>query len=90
MKTRFTMVMKSWKCLRGLCDMELYKIRKEKELSREKLAKFSNVSHCEIYKLEKGLIQIEDVKFGTLLKLADTLNCKVIDLLPKHLHRKLR
>lgn len=70
--------------------MELYEIRKDRKLTREKLAKYSKVSACEIYKLEKGMITITDVKLQTLLNLAETLNCKVADFLPKHLKRKLR
>ena len=66
----------------------MYKIRlfrKEKGLTLEELAKLSDVKALTIHKLETGKTNYEEVKMGTLIKLALALHCKVADFFEKDL-----
>lgn len=65
----------------------LERIRKEKDLSRDELAKLSGVNRTTIQKLEKGMYDVNMAKLGTLIALAKALHCKVVDLLDKDLKR---
>lgn len=65
----------------------LERIRKEKHLSRDELARLSGVNRTTIQRLEKGMYDVNMVKLGTLIALAKALRCKVVDLLEKDLKR---
>ena len=65
-------------------------IRINKDLSRLELSKLSGVSVQNIQALEEGITQVDNVKLSTLVALAKALKVKVIDLLPKDLHRYIR
>lgn len=65
----------------------LERIRKEKGLSRNELSKLSGVNCITIQRLEKGMYDVNMVKLGTLVALAKSLHCKVVDLLDKDLKR---
>ena len=65
----------------------LERIRKEKHLSRDELARLSGVNRTTIQRLEKGMYDVNMVKLGTLITLAKALRCKVVDLLEKDLKR---
>lgn len=69
---------------------ELRIIREQKGYSRRELAELSGVSECEIKNLETGLIKVENASLLVLIKLAKILQCKVIDLIPKELRKKIR
>lgn len=69
---------------------ELRIIREQKGYSRRELAELSGVSECEIKNLETGLIKVENASLLVLIKLAKILQCKVIDLIPKDLRKKIR
>lgn len=68
----------------------LRRIRKEKGLTLDELAKISGLCILTIQKLESGETPIGSVKLGTLMKLAKALHCKVADLLPQDLQKKVR
>lgn len=65
----------------------LERIRKEQHLSRRELELLSGVKQVSIHHLEKGLVDVNNVKLSTLIKLAKALHCKVVDLLEKDLQR---
>ena len=69
---------------------ELREIRESRNLTREDLSKLSGVSSVNIEKLETGKTIVENVKLSTLIKLSVALKVKVVDLLPKDLHRYIR
>ena len=69
---------------------ELRAVRESKKLTRNELSKLSGVSSVNIEKLETGKTIVENVKLSTLIKLSVALKVKVIDLLPKDLHRYIR
>ena len=69
---------------------ELREIRESRNLTREDLSKLSSVSSVNIEKLETGKTIVENVKLSTLIKLSVALKVKVVDLLPKDLHRYIR
>lgn len=69
---------------------ELRILREQKGYSRRELAELSGVSECEIKNLETGLIKVENASLLVLIKLAKILQCKVIDLIPKDLRKKIR
>ena len=56
-------------------DNKIYLLRKKKKLTRQKLAEKSGVSFETIKHIENGTTKIEDVKLGTLQKLAKGLDC---------------
>lgn len=66
---------------------ELERIRKEKSFTREELEKLSGVKRETIQALEQGRTNVDNVKLSTLVSLAKSLHCKVIDLLDKDLQR---
>ena len=65
--------------------LHLQRIRKESNLSMRQLAEFSGVALLTIQKLESGSTDITQVKLETLIKIANALEVKVIDLLPNDL-----
>ena len=65
----------------------LQRIRKEKDLSRKELSRLSGVNETTIQRLEPGLYNVDMVKLGTLIALAKSLHCKVVDLLDANLKR---
>ncbi len=65
--------------------LHLQRIRKESNLSMRQLAEFSGVSLLTIQKLESGSTEITQAKLETLIKIANALEVKVIDLLPNDL-----
>ena len=69
---------------------ELRAVRESKKLTRNELSKLSGISSVNIEKLETGKTIVENVKLSTLIKLSVALKVKVIDLLPKDLHRYIR
>ena len=69
---------------------ELRVLRENKKLTRNDLAKLSGVSKANIEALEMGKTIVENVKLSTLIKLSTALKVKVVDLLPKDLHRYIR
>ena len=56
-------------------DSKIYLLRKKRKLTRQKLAEKSGVSLETIKHIENGTTKIEDVKLGTLQKLAKGLDC---------------
>lgn len=69
---------------------DLRNIREARRLTRDELAKYSGVSKNEIKALELGYHNVDNVKLSTLISLANVLKCKVIDLLPKEIRKKIR
>lgn len=65
--------------------LHLQRIRKESNLSMRQLAEFSGVALLTIQKLESGSTDITQAKLETLIKIANALEVKVIDLLPNDL-----
>ena len=65
----------------------LERIRKEQGLSRRELELLSGVNSTTIQRLEKGMYDVNMVKLGTLILLAKSLHCKVVDLLSADLKR---
>jgi transcriptional regulator with XRE-family HTH domain len=61
---------------------KLAKLRKEKGLTQEGLARKANISYHTILKLESG--RIKNPRVGTLLKLADVLKVSTDKLLSKN------
>lgn len=57
--------------------LELKLIRKDKNLTREQLAQLSGVPTQTIKSLELGLVNVDNVKLSTLIKLAKALKVKV-------------
>ena len=67
--------------------LHLQRIRKESNLSMRQLAEFSGVALLTIQKLESGSTDITQAKLETLIKIANALEVKVIDLLPNDLRK---
>jgi transcriptional regulator with XRE-family HTH domain len=65
----------------------LQRIRKEQGLSRRELELLSGVKQVTIHHLENGTTNVNMVKLGTLIALAKSLHCKVVDLLDTNLKR---
>lgn len=65
-------------------------IRKQRGLTREELAEISGISRDTINALENGRTNAENVKISTLVALAKTLKCKILDLLPKEYAKKMK
>lgn len=65
----------------------LQRIRKEQGLSRRELELLSGVKQVTIHHLENGTTNVNMVKLGTLIALAKSLHCKVVDLLDTDLKR---
>ena len=55
--------------------------------TRAELERSSGVSSSTIQKLENGSYDVNMVKLGTLIALAQALHCKVVDLLDKDLQK---
>lgn len=71
-----------------LDNLEL--LRKERKLTREQLSKLTGLNKTTIQRLEKGMYNVNDIKFSTLIKLCKALKCKVADIVSKDLRRYLR
>ena len=65
----------------------LQRIRKECGFTRAELERSSGVCSSTIQKLENGSYDVNMVKLGTLIALAQALHCKVVDLLDKDLQK---
>lgn len=61
--------------------MGLREIRESRGLLQEQLAERSGVKVRSIRAYEQGTLDINGAKLNTLLKLAKSLDCKVIDLI---------
>lgn len=70
--------------------IHLERIRKEKGITLEDLSKLSGLHIGTIQKLECGDTPIGSVKLGTLMKLAKSLHCKVVDLLPESMRKDIK
>lgn len=57
----------------------LAKLRKERKLTQEGLARKANISYHTLIKLESG--GIKNPKIETVLKLAEALNISIIELI---------
>ena len=62
--------------------LELKLVRKGKNLTRKQLSELSNVSEITIQTLEDGIVDTDNVKLSTLIKLASALKVKVRKILP--------
>ncbi len=58
---------------------KLAKLRKERGLTQEGLARKANISYHTLIKLENG--RIKNPKIETVLKLAEALNISIIELI---------
>lgn len=65
----------------------LERIRKEQGLSRRELALLSGIKEVSIESLERGKVNVNNIKLSTLIALASALHCKVIDLVSADLKR---
>lgn len=65
----------------------LERIRREQGLSRRELELLSGVKQVTIQSLETGIVDVNNTKLSTLIKLAKALKCKVVDLLDNDLKR---
>ena len=71
--------------------MSLKKIRTERQLSRQQLAKISGVNVRTIDSYEDGTRDINGAKLMTLFRLSDALDCRISDILTdKELIARLR
>lgn len=59
-------------------EFKLKQIRESVGVSQTKLAKLSGVSRVTINRLERG--ELKETTAGTLVKLADALECSIDDL----------
>ena len=69
--------------------LELKLVRKNKNLTRIDLSKLSGVPKVTIQKLEDGVVNTDNVKLSTLVKLASALKVKVRQILPIDTANKL-
>ena len=69
---------------------KLQERRKAKGFTRKELSEFSGVSVSTIEFLELGYYDIEQIKLGTLVKLAKVLHCKILDLLDDKYRRIIK
>ena len=69
--------------------LELKLLRKSKGLTRIELSELSGVPKITIQTLEDGLVDTDNVKLSTLIKLATALKVKVRKLLPIDTANKL-
>ena len=59
----------------------LKEVRKSRGLTQKELSELSEINLKTIQKYEQGVIDINNVNIYTLYKLANTLNCNLIELL---------
>ena len=64
--------------LLGMTRQGLWKLRKKKSLSEDKLSKLTNIAHNTIIKIELGLIK--NPKIETLQNIADALGVSLDEL----------
>lgn len=69
--------------------LELKLIRKSQNLTRDNLSELSSVPKITIQSLEDGLVDTDNVKLSTLVKLASALKVKVRKILPIDTANKL-
>ena len=69
--------------------LELKLVRKKKFLTRDQLSELSGVPKITIQTLEDGLVDTDNVKLSTLVKLATALKVKVRKILPIDTANKL-
>lgn len=69
--------------------LELKLVRKSKNLTRDNLSELSGVPKITIQSLEDGLVDTDNVKLSTLVKLASALKVKVRKILPIDTANKL-
>ena len=69
--------------------LELKLVRKSKNLTRDNLSELSGVPKITIQSLEDGLVDTDNVKLSTLVKLAIALKVKVRKILPIDTANKL-
>lgn len=58
--------------------LNIKRVREEKGMTQEQLAKKANVNRSLLNQLETG--KLKNTSINTLQKIADTLNCKIIEL----------
>jgi len=63
----------------------LARLRKEKGLTQERLAREANISYHTLIKLESG--GIEDPRISTVIKLANALGVRIDELIGKKTER---
>lgn len=59
--------------------LNIKRVREEKGMTQEQLAEKANVNRSLLNQLETG--KLKNTSINTLQKIADTLNCKIIELL---------
>ena len=69
--------------------LELKLVRKSKYLTRDRLSELSGVPKITIQTLEDGLVDTDNVKLSTLVKLASAMKVKVRKILPLDTAKKL-
>lgn len=69
--------------------LELKLVRKSQNLTRDNLSELSGVPKITIQSLEDGLVDTDNVKLSTLVKLASALKVKVRKILPIDTANKL-
>lgn len=69
---------------------KLETIRKQKGFTREELSLLSGVHAQTIVAIEYGKTKYQSIKLGTLIALAKALKCKVGDIVPLAIAKKLR
>ncbi|MBR2008998.1 MAG: helix-turn-helix transcriptional regulator, partial [Peptococcaceae bacterium] len=65
----------------ALCESKLKRIRKKRGMTQEMLAERSGVSLNTIRSYEQKTKDINKAQIGTLLDIANVLNCEVTELL---------
>ena len=58
--------------------LKIKSVREEKGMTQEQLAEKANVNRSLLNQLETG--KLKNTSINTLQKIADTLNCKIIEL----------
>ena len=58
--------------------LNIKRVREEKGMTQEQLAEKANVNRSLLNQLETG--KLKNTSINTLQKIADTLNCKIIEL----------
>lgn len=58
--------------------LNIKRVREEKGMTQEQLAKKANVNRSLLNQLETG--KLKNTSINTLQKIADTLNCKITEL----------
>ena len=69
--------------------LHLQRIRKEKGITLEKLAKLTGLNIQTIQKIESGFTPIKSVKLGTLIDIANALGVNVADIVGDDLSKSV-